>query len=69
MKRKITQQYNHSFEVFKPGLVATFISARCRSRKQLNSNKDEDLRVEINGLQFREIPPEKRTQLFNIPAS
>ena len=69
IKKKITQQYNHSFKISKSGLVAIFISARCKSKKQIDSNVDEDLRIEINGLKFREIPPEKNIQLFNIPAS
>ncbi|PJE57530.1 MAG: hypothetical protein COU82_01585 [Candidatus Portnoybacteria bacterium CG10_big_fil_rev_8_21_14_0_10_38_18] len=66
---KITRQYKHSFKVSKLGLIAISISARCESRKQLNSNKDEDLRAEIDDRRFREIPPEKNIQLFNIPAS
>lgn len=69
IQKQITQQYNHSFKISKAGLVAISISARCKPRKQLNSNRDEDLRVEISGLQFREVPPEKNIQLFNIPAS
>lgn len=69
IKRKISQRYNHSFKVSKPGLVAIFVSARCKSKKQINSNVDEDLRIEIDGSKFREIPPEKYVQLFNIPAS
>lgn len=40
---------------------------RCKSRSQIGSNTDENLRVEINGLRFRELPPEKYAQLFNIP--
>lgn len=59
----------HKIQIKKSGLVAIFVSARCKSKKQINSNTDEDLRVEINGLEFREIPPAKNKQLFNIPAS
>jgi len=66
---KISSQYNYSFEVSESGLVAVFVSARCKSKRQLNGNTDEDLRAEINSFQFREISPEKRVQLFNIPAS
>lgn len=69
IKKRITRSYNHSFKTSKSGLVAIFVSARCKSKKQLNSNTDEDLRVEIDRLRFREIPPEKNIQLFNIPAS
>jgi len=58
---------NHEIKITKAGLVAVFVSARCKSKKQINSNVDEDLRVEINSARFREIPPRKYIQLFNIP--
>ena len=69
MKGKITGPYHHTVQISKSGLVAVFISARCKSKKQSDSHNDEDLRVEINGARFREIPPEKNIQLFNIPPS
>lgn len=47
IQKQITQQYNHSFKISKAGLVAISTSARCRARKQLSNNKDEDLRVEL----------------------
>lgn len=61
--------FTHKVKIKKAGLCAIFISARCKSKKQINSNIDEDLRVEINGLEFREIPPVKNKQLFNIPSA
>lgn len=64
---KIIKPVDHSFTVQKAGLAAIFVSARCKSKKQLKSNVDEDMRIEINGLQFREIPSERYNQLFNIP--
>lgn len=67
IQKRISKRYNYSFKVSRTGLVAIFISARCRSRKQIKSNIDEDLRVEINGSQFRETPPLKYKQMFNIP--
>lgn len=66
---KITKPFDYSFTTSQPELYAIFVLARCKSKKQIKSNVDEDLRVEINGLKFREIPPEKNKQLFNIPAS
>jgi hypothetical protein len=69
LKNKITSPYQYVFNVTKAGLVAIFVSVRCKSKKQINSNTDEDLRVEISGLRFREIPPEKNIQLYNIPPS
>jgi len=69
IKKKITAPYTHSFRIKKSGLVAIFISARCKSKQQIKSNIDEDLRVEINGASFRELQPEKYIQQYNIPAS
>ena len=48
-------------------MVAITVSARCKSSPQLKSTIDEDLRVEINGLQCREVFPQKHVQLFNVP--
>jgi hypothetical protein len=50
IKREITEPYNYTVDIFKSGLVAIFISARCKSKKQTKSKIDKDLRVEINGL-------------------
>ncbi|MDP3015158.1 MAG: hypothetical protein Q8N28_01970 [bacterium] len=68
-KKNITETYQHTIYTSKTGLVAIFISARCKSKKQTQSHVDEDLRIEINGLRFREIPPKKNIQLFNIPSA
>lgn len=65
----ITKPYTHIFSVDKSGLVAIEVSARCKAAQQLRSNTDEDLRVVINGLQCREVFPEKYTQLFNVPSA
>src|SRR3989344_5300814 len=51
------------------GLHAIAITARCKSNKQSEIKEEENLRVEIDGMQFREIPPADRTQLFNIPCA
>ena len=69
INKRITDTYCHTFAVEKSGLAAISVSARCQSKKQLKSNTDEDLRVEIDGFGFREIPPEKNIQQYNIPAS
>lgn len=69
IKKQINQQYNYTFNIAKAGLAAIFVAARCRSKKQIKSNIDEDLRIEINGMRFREIPPKKYVQVFNIPAA
>ena len=61
--------FSHKFAVARAGLVAVILRARCRSKNQTSGKTDENLRVEINGLRFREIPPEKYVQLFNIPAA
>ncbi|MBU1350216.1 transglycosylase SLT domain-containing protein [Patescibacteria group bacterium] len=69
INKKIIQPYQHIINISKSGLVAIFVSARCKSKKQSKSNTDEDLRVEIDGQNFREITPDKNIQLYNVPAS
>lgn len=69
MQQKISETYYHQFQVAHSGLVAIILEARCQSRRQLHSNVDQDLRAEIDRLRFRELPPGKHIQLFNIPAT
>ncbi|PIP67410.1 MAG: hypothetical protein COV79_05380 [Parcubacteria group bacterium CG11_big_fil_rev_8_21_14_0_20_41_14] len=69
IKRKIIAPYIHAFEIEKSGLVAISVSARCKSKEQIKSNTDEDLRVEINHAPLRELLPEKNIQQFNIPCA
>ncbi|PJC41041.1 MAG: hypothetical protein CO042_00560 [Parcubacteria group bacterium CG_4_9_14_0_2_um_filter_41_8] len=69
IKKKISAPYVHAFQIEKSGLVAIFVSARCKSAKQIKSRTDEDLRAEIDGFGFRELLPEKYIQQYNIPAS
>lgn len=67
MNRILSEPFAFKFRVSHAGLTVIFIRARCKSRNQMGSSVDENLRVEIDGLRFREIPPEKHVQLFNIP--
>ncbi|TRZ77205.1 hypothetical protein D4R87_03210 [bacterium] len=67
--KEITEKYQHKINITKSGLVAISISARCKSKKQLKSNTDEDLRIEIDGVYFRENFPQKNIQRFNIPVA
>ncbi len=67
MRQTIDKPIAHKFTLSRAGLVAVIIRARCRSGNQTLEKTDENLRVEINGLRFREIPPERYVQLFNIP--
>lgn len=69
LNEKISKPYYHKFQINKAGLVAISISARCLSKSQTNDDINEDLRIEINGLQCREYEAVKNKQLFNIPAS
>lgn len=69
ISKRITGAYSHTFTVQQSGLTAISVSARCKSKKQVKSNIDEDLRVEINGIGFREIPPAKNVQQYNIPCA
>ena len=67
---QISEKFDWSFFVEKEGLYAIEISAKCRSAKQIGKGKDdEDLRIEINGAKFREIPSEKRPQYLDIPCA
>ncbi len=61
MSTNITKQSVIEFEVDSFGLYAIEIVARCE--------KQNDLKVEIDAIKFREIPPEKNIQSYNIPAS
>ena len=69
MQKQITKEYQHKINTTRSGLVAISISARCKSKKQLKSNTDEDLRIEIDSVYFRENPPQKNIQKFNIPVA
>ena len=57
--QKITEKTQVRFNISKPGLYAISTTARC-SRK-------DDLRLEIDNQFFREIPPEKNAQKYNVP--
>jgi len=61
MSTNITKQSVIEFEVDSFGLYAIEIVAQCE--------KKNDLKVGIDDIQFREIPPEKNIQSYNIPAS
>jgi hypothetical protein len=65
--RKIKENFDYEFEVSKRGLYSISVIARCYSGKQIKQKGGEDLRIEIDNQSFREIPPEKNIQLYNIP--
>lgn len=65
--QKVTMHFSHTISVEQFGLYAISITARCQGKRFLGLWKEQNLRLEINGTQFREIPPEKNIQLFNIP--
>lgn len=65
--RKITTSFSHTISIEQFGLYAVSITARCQEKKFFGIWEEQNLRLEINGTQFREIPPEKNIQLFNIP--
>lgn len=64
---KITKKKKVSFSVDKFGLYVIIITARCRVAKQDDVDKNEALRVEIDGLKLREIPPLDKPQYNKIP--
>jgi len=59
LPEKLTEEVQVSFLIPDSGLYSVSITARCRGKN--------DLRVEIDGRLFRETPPEKDVQKYNIP--
>lgn len=55
------------FSVDTFGLYAIYITARCKSSEQSESHENETLRVEIDDLKLREIPPLDKPQYNKIP--
>ena len=64
---KITKSLSHTISIEQFGLYAISITARCQGKWFFGLRKEQNLRLEINGTKFREIPPEKNTQLWKIP--
>src|SRR3989338_3769255 len=65
--KKVTTNFSHTISIDQFGLYAVSITARCQGKRFFGLWKEQNLRLEINGIQFREIPPEKDIQLWNIP--
>lgn len=65
--QKVTSGFSHTISIKQFGLYAISITARCQGKRFFGLWKEQNLRLEINGRQLREIPPEKNIQLFNIP--
>lgn len=65
--KKITADFNFSFEAETDGLYVMGVATRCHSANQAGVGDGEDLRVEIDGRQFRELPSANKPQYYNIP--
>lgn len=65
--QRITQDTTIDFSVEKFGLYALSITARCKSVRQSESQQNETLRVEIDGIKLREVPPLDKPQYNKIP--
>src|SRR3989338_4184541 len=65
----ITKVTGYSFAVDRDGLYRIAVAARCRSGKQSGERGGEDLRVEIDGIKLREIPPKDKPQYYDIPSA
>lgn len=65
--QKVITDFSHTISIKQFGVYAISITARCQGKRFLGLQKEQNLRLEINGKQCREIPPEKNIQLFNIP--
>ena len=69
MFKRITKKDWWGFEAAKTGIYAIEVKARVKSGKILGIWGGEDLKVEIDFLKFREIPPKGRVQYYNIPSA
>ncbi|MBU0978379.1 MAG: cell wall hydrolase [Patescibacteria group bacterium] len=58
---KLTENTQTIFAVNQFGLYAISITVRCRG--------SNDLKIEIDGRSFREVPPEKNVQTYDIPSA
>ena len=65
----ITKPLAIPFSIGSFGLYALKIVARCQSGDSLGFRGGEDLRIEIDDLKFREIPPKDKPQYYNIPSA
>jgi len=65
--QKVTTNFSHTISIDQFGLYAVSITARCQGKRFWGLWKEQNLRLEINNTQFREIPPEKNIQLWKIP--
>jgi len=57
----VTEDTQEELKTDQFGLYALYITASCQ--------KAHDLRITIDDLEFREIPPDKNIQVYNIPAA
>ncbi|PIR57594.1 MAG: hypothetical protein COU72_00125 [Parcubacteria group bacterium CG10_big_fil_rev_8_21_14_0_10_41_35] len=69
MFKKIKKPFIYKFNAPEDGLYSVSMEASCKSGRLLGMFGGQDLRVEIDGLKLREIPPKWRVQYFNIPPS
>lgn len=67
--KKITAKFSYAFTAKHTGLHTISILATCKSGKQIDRKGGEDLRVEIDGTTFREVPEFARKQVNNIASS
>jgi len=63
----ITKTTTINFQIKTFGLYAVSITARCQSGKLLGLRGGENLRVEIDDIQLREVPSEDKPQYVDIP--
>lgn len=67
--KKLTEPFDYRFPIAESGVYAISIAARCQSGNQIRKRGGEDLRVEIDGRAFREIPAVFKPQYQDIPTS
>ncbi|MBU1180140.1 hypothetical protein KJ885_04310 [Patescibacteria group bacterium] len=69
MFKKIIRPFDYKFSIHKDDLYSITIEATCKSGKFLGLFGGEDLRVEIDDKELREVPAKGKPQYFNIASS
>lgn len=65
----IAQSLDIPFSIEKFGLYALKVVARCQSGDLLGIRGGQDLRIEIDDVKLREVPPKDKPQYINIPSA
>ncbi|MFH1192523.1 MAG: hypothetical protein V1655_03545 [bacterium] len=65
----IKEQFKYKFTADKDGVYSILIKASCKKGKFFGLFGGEDLRVEVDGIKFREMSVENNPQYYDIPTA